>query len=87
MNEDQPSESPLTPQARHIYELLSEAGKWVGRAELATKLGKSTLNKWDIALLARLTALGLIESRKIPYHGPIGYEWQYRAKPNMVRLE
>lgn len=73
-----PQPTPLTPQGQQILDVLHEVGDWVGRAALATKMKKS-LNKWDIALLSKLTSAGLIESRKIPHHGPIGYEWQYRA--------
>jgi hypothetical protein len=39
---------------------------------------KNKLNKWDIVLLEKLVEGGLIETRKTPFHGPIGFEWQYR---------
>lgn len=32
-----------------------------------------------MVLLDKLAEGGLIETRQIPRHGPIGYEWQYRA--------
>lgn len=70
----------LTPQGQLLLDVLREAGDWVGRAALAVKMKKS-LNKWDIALLGKLASADLIEARKIPHHGPIGYEWQYRALP------
>jgi len=75
----------LTPQAQVILDALREAGDWVGRSELATKLNKNALNKWDVVLLGKLSDAGLIEMRQIPHHGPIGYEWQYRAIPNTQR--
>lgn len=68
-----------TPKAQELLDMLREAGDWVGRSELATKLNKNALNKWDIILLSKLADAGLIEMRQIPHHGPIGYEWQYRA--------
>lgn len=68
-----------TPKAQELLDILREAGDWVGRSELATKLNKNALNKWDIILLSKLADAGLIEMRQIPHHGPIGYEWQYRA--------
>jgi len=72
----------LTPKGQELLDLLREVGGWVGRAELATRLKKNVLNKWDIVLLSKLSDAGLIEMRQIPHHGPIGYEWQYRALSN-----
>lgn len=71
--------STLTPQAQHLLDVLRAAGRWVNRTELAKLAGKSALNKWDIVLLTKLVEATLIESCQIPHHGPIGYEWQYRA--------
>jgi len=73
--------SDLTPQAQAILEVLREAGGWVNRSALARQIGKSTLNKWDLVLLDKLADARLIETRQIPRHGPIGYEWQYHALP------
>ena len=75
---DSPEYKP-TPKAQEILDALYEAGEWIGRAALAAKLDKNALNKWDIVLLGKLADAGLIETRQIPHHGPIGYEWQYRA--------
>ena len=72
-------EYTLTPRAWEHLNALFEVGKWIGRSELATRLNKNALNKWDIRLLSKLADAGLIETRRIPHHGPIGYEWQYRA--------
>ena len=74
---DSPEYQP-TPRAKIILETLKEAGDWVNRSALATKLNKNVLNKWDIILLGKLADAGLIDVRQIPHHGPIGYEWQYR---------
>jgi hypothetical protein len=68
-----------TPKALEILEALRDAHEWIGRSALASRLDKSALNKWDIVLLGKLADAGLIETRQIPHHGPIGYEWQYRA--------
>lgn len=68
-----------TPKAQAILDVLCEAREWIGRSELAARLHKNALNKWDIVLLGKLADAGLIEMRQIPHHGPIGYEWQYRA--------
>lgn len=76
-----PSEypSPLTPQAQQILEALRQAGDWINRTELAKRIGKTALNKWDVVLLAKLVDAGLIETMQTPRHGPISYEWKYRA--------
>jgi hypothetical protein len=47
---------------------------------LGDTANKNALNKWDIVLLGKLADAGLIETQQVPHHGPIGYEWQYRAK-------
>ena len=69
-----------TQQAQVILDALKELGDWVNRSALATKLNKKSLNKWDIVLLGKLADAGLIETQQVSHHGPIGYEWQYRAK-------
>lgn len=76
------SDYKLTPKAQAILDVLQEVGEWIGRSELAKRLNKNALNKWDIVLLSKLGDAGLIEMRQIPHHGPIGYEWQYRAISN-----
>ncbi len=74
------SNSPsLTPQAQHLLDVLRAAEGWVNRTELAKLAQKTALNKWDFALLGKLTEAELIEQRQVARHGPIGYEWQYRA--------
>lgn len=76
---DPKHESSLTPQAALLLEALRETNDWMNRSELARRTEKSALNKWDMVLLGKLADAGLIETRQIPRHGPIGYEWQYRA--------
>ncbi|GEM_PF-4048517 len=73
--------NPLTPQAQQLLDALHQAGDWINRTELARRMEKSALNKWDVILLAKLVDSGLIETMQIPRHGPIGYEWKYRAIP------
>ncbi|MDX2138169.1 MAG: helix-turn-helix domain-containing protein [Chloroflexota bacterium] len=69
----------LTPQAQQLLDALREASDWLNRTELAKRVGKTALNKWDVILLAKLVDSGLIETKQTPRHGPIGYEWKYRA--------
>lgn len=76
VNSNSPS---LTPQAQHLLDVLRAAEGWVNRTELARLAQKTALNKWDFVLLEKLTEAELIERRQVPRHGPIGYEWQYRA--------
>ncbi len=78
---DSPQYQP-TPKAQDILDVLRAADGWIGRSELAKRLHKNALNKWDVVLLSKLEVAGLIEMRQIPHHGPIGYEWQYRALSN-----
>lgn len=68
-----------TPKAQEILDSLYEVGEWMSRSALAAQLSKNALNKWDVVLLGKLADAGFIETRQIPHHGPIGYEWQYRA--------
>lgn len=71
----------LTEQARELLAIVRRwRGEWVNRKDIATAENKTRLNKWDTKLLDDLTEAGLIEARKHPITGPIGYEWQYRAK-------
>lgn len=76
-----PNLIPLTPQAQQLLDALREAEDWINRTELAKRVNKTALNKWDVILLAKLVDAGLIETMQIPRHGPIGYEWKYRAVP------
>lgn len=72
---------PLTPQAQQLLDALRQAGDWINRTALARRVDKTALNKWDVILLAKLVDAGLVETMQIPRHGPIGYEWKYRAIP------
>ena len=78
---DSPEYKP-TAKAQAILDALHGLDEWINRSALATRLEKKSLNKWDIILLGKLAEAGLIETRQIPHHGPIGYEWQYRAVTN-----
>jgi DNA-binding HxlR family transcriptional regulator len=79
MTSQPPDSIELTPQGQILLDALREAGDWVNRSAIAKIAGKSALNKWDLVLLERLVEVGLIETKQIPRHGPIGYEWRYRA--------
>ena len=48
-----------TAKAQEILDTLLDAGEWIGRSDLATRLEKKSLNKWDIILLSKLTEAGL----------------------------
>jgi hypothetical protein len=74
-----PTPPHLTPQAQHLLDTLCGNENWVNRTELARQVGKSALNKWDVILLAKLVNAGLVEAVQVPRHGPISYEWRYRA--------
>lgn len=76
---DQKGNPGLTPHALLLLEALREANHWINRSELARRMGKSALNKWDFVLLDKLADADLMETRQIPRRGPIGYEWKYRA--------
>jgi len=56
-----------TPKAQEILDTLIDVGDWIGRSDLANRLNKKVLNKWDIILLSKMTEAGLIESRQIPH--------------------
>jgi hypothetical protein len=77
--------SQLTPKAEEILDALRAANGWISRSALAARLNKSALNKWDLVLLGKLAEAGLVETRQVPHHGPIGYEWQYRSVSNDQR--
>jgi hypothetical protein len=79
MTTQPPDSNELTPKAQIILDALREADDWINRSAIAKRVGKSALNKWDLVLLERLAEDGLIETKQIPRHGPIGYEWRYRA--------
>jgi DNA-binding HxlR family transcriptional regulator len=79
MASEPPDSNELTPQGQMLLDALRKTDAWVNRSAIAKIAGKSALNKWDLVLLERLVEAGLIETKQIPRHGPIGYEWQYRA--------
>lgn len=69
----------ITPMAQRLLGVLSEQDDWINRSDLAQLMQKSALNKWDVVLLGKLAEHDFIATRKVSHHGPIGYEWQYRA--------
>lgn len=73
------SDHGLTPKAQVLLNALRAAEDWLNRSQLAQGAKKTALNKWDLILLDKLLAARLIEMRQRLRHGPIGYEWQYRA--------
>jgi len=79
MTSKYPRPAKITTQGQQILNVLLSEHDWMGRGELAQRMNKASLNKWDIGLLQKLEAEGMIEARKIPHHSPIGYEWEYRA--------
>lgn len=75
-----PKPASITPQGEELLRVLRDNGRWMNRAQLAQAVGKPELNKWDVGLLIKMADDGLIEARKEPRPGAIGYEWVYRAK-------
>lgn len=65
--------------AEKLLSVLQDHDDWINRSCLAQKMQKSALNKWDVVLLNKLAEWDFIDTRKVRHHGPIGYEWQYRA--------
>jgi hypothetical protein len=59
-----PRADGLTPQTRRIIAVLRECGDWVSRAELANALGKLKLVNYDLGLIEKMMAKGLIVSRR-----------------------
>ena len=68
-----------TPQSNFILKTLQSHGVWMTRTEIATKIGKKVLNKWDMALLDLLISQRLVEVEKQKFQGGIGFAWMYRA--------
>jgi hypothetical protein len=75
----QQPDARLTPMAQKLLNVLQEQDDWINRSCLAQKMQKTALNKWDVVLLNKLAEWDFIDTRKVRHHGPIGYEWQYRA--------
>lgn len=79
MTSKYPRPTQITAQGEQLLNILLAEQDWLGRRELAQRMNKTSLNKWDIGLLQKLEDEGKLESRKIPHHSPIGFEWEYRA--------
>lgn len=71
----------LTEHGQKLLSIIRAArGEWVTRSFIAEALERNKLYVWDTKLLDDMAAGGLIEVKKRDIHGPIGYEYQYRAK-------
>lgn len=70
----------LTDHAHELLAVIRAADDWIGRKEIADKLGKNRVNVWEAVLLERLERAGLIEAKKRDFPGIVGYEWIYKAK-------
>jgi hypothetical protein len=74
-----------THQSKKIVAFLYDIADWCTRDELAKGLKKNRLTPHDIALLERLAAEGLIETKKRDRPGRIGFEFIHRLKPDIHR--
>lgn len=62
MTPNRPEARSVTPQALELLELIRQAGdRGTTRKGLAVKLAKVRLSVWDVALLERLEAEGLVK--------------------------
>lgn len=68
-----------TPKSDFILDALRSQDAWMSRADIAAKMGKKVLNKWDMALLELLISQGLVQVEKRQVHGGIGFAWMYKA--------
>lgn len=78
-NFSMPESKNMTPQAEDILEIIKAKGSWIRRSEIASELGKSRLNTWDISILDMLIERELIDAKKREIHGGIGFAWAYKA--------
>lgn len=76
------TEENLTELGREIVGQLRKVGRWTTRKELSVLLNRprGLLAKYDITLLNRLIAAGVIEARK-KRTGTVKFVWFYRAAP------
>ena len=74
-----PESKNMTPQAETILEIIRSSDDWIKRSEIASELGKSRLNTWDMAILDMLIEQNLIKAEKRKFHGGIGFAWAYKA--------
>lgn len=69
----------ITPLGNVLRGVLqAESGKWLTRAQIAEKLGRSRLTPYDIAILEYMANVGIIEAREAA-RGVAGKRWEYRA--------
>ena len=69
----------LTEQAQALLATIRAADGWINRAAIAHALEKNKLYVWDVQLLERMAAMGLIETRTQPVKAFNSFEYQYRA--------
>ena len=74
------TEETLSQLANRLLEALKQTpDKFVGRSELAQRIGKRQLNARDIAALDFLVEMGRVEKLRVDDPRPIGYRFEYRA--------
>jgi hypothetical protein len=77
-----PAIDELKPLERRIYDEIHNAdGKWLSRADVSKLLGRNRVYPTDVAVLEKLTLLGLIDAREAS-RGGVGTRWEYRIKTN-----
>ncbi len=74
------SEKTLSGLANKIFEALKQTPhEFVGRSEIAQRMGKRQLNARDVAALDFLVEMGRAEKVRVKDPRPIGYRFEYRS--------
>lgn len=74
-------EDTLAQLGEKLLNALRESpDEFVGRAEIARRIGKRQLNARDVAALDFLVELGRVEKMRVDDPRPVGYRMEYRAK-------
>lgn len=74
-------EETLAKLGERLLSALKESlGEFVGRAEIARRIGKRQLNARDVAALDYLVEIGRAEKLRVDDPRPVGYRMEYRAK-------
>jgi hypothetical protein len=82
MPDFKPQTQNITPHAERLLNILRENGGYMTRGEISDVLGKTKLNKWEVALLEMLEGKGMIISLKRPVPGGIKFAWAHKAVAN-----
>lgn len=69
----------LTAHAQTLLGIVRAADGWINRQYIAQQLGRRKLNVWDTKLLDDMAEADVIQRRKNPISGGIGFEYQYKA--------